>query len=66
MMYYIHKILTNKFRPVHYTDDTHHLHSGLELTNTTLFFITPQTLNNLKPYGLNNYPFLAYILILLT
>jgi len=36
MMYFIHKILTNMFGPVHHAKDTHHLHSVLEFTNTTL------------------------------
>jgi hypothetical protein len=62
MMYFIQNVLTNMFRPVYQTDDTHHLHSGLELTTLV---ITPRTLNSLNSNDFNNYPFLAYILILL-
>ena len=65
MMYFIHKILTNMFRPVHHTEDTHHLHSGLDLTNTILA-ITPQALNNLNSHGFNNYPFLACLYTYIT
>jgi hypothetical protein len=40
------------FRPVHHTDDTHHLHYGLELSTSVN---TPQTLNNLNSHDFNNY-----------
>jgi hypothetical protein len=53
-----------KFQLLHHTDDTHHLHSGLELTMLLALVITPQIPNNVNSHDFNIYPFLAYIYII--
>jgi len=64
--YYMNKFVVNcvTIRLAHHTDNTSHT-LRIKTHHITALFITPQTLNVFTSHDFNNFPFSAYIFILL-